>query len=175
MIYLSLKKCGKTLSEQRASTKELMSDMLISLGYNDDIQQKDDKGRPFLQCDNGDVSVSHCPELCAVAVLTENLSDSDFSLVIPQSGQRIGIDIEEIPEKGDIARYTRIAKRFLNTDVETADDFLRAWTRKEAYGKMVGDGLFSKPGIPCHYLTFTVESNNKRYILTISVKQRIPT
>ena len=174
MIYLSFKNCGSSLFEQRSATKELASDLLTSLGYPPSSLQKNGKGRPYLHSEDADVSVSHSGEICAAAVLTERYADGNFSLVVPSIGDQIGIDIEEVPSNGDINRYKRLARRFLNTDVDSTEGFFRQWTRKEAYGKMVGDGLFSESGIPCQFFTFTVETDNKRYILTISVKQRMP-
>lgn len=174
MIYVSLKRCGSSLSEQRDATKELVSEMLCSLGYSVSSLKKDAKGRPYLQGIDADISISHSSELCAVAVLTEASVAGDFSHILPESGKSIGIDIEEIPSDSCLERYKRIAKRFLNADIIDVESFFCEWTKKEAYGKMIGDGLLSAPGVPCRYFTFTEETNSKKYILTISINQRMP-
>ncbi len=97
------------------------------------------KGKPYLKtqdCWNN-------------APLYFNISHSGNYVVCAISGQEVGIDIQEHRELD----YMVTAKRFFSMEElsfleETAHQkrlelFYRLWTRKEAYGKMLGEGVAS--------------------------------
>ena len=82
-----------------------------------------------------------------------NLSHSGpVALVAVTRGRDIGVDVEEADRR---VSDERIARRFFaSSDVEQLEalaagerrqGFLRCWTRKEAYVKARGEGMFSTP------------------------------
>lgn len=77
-----------------------------------------------------------------------NLSHSGQYVFLGVSGQEIGVDIQKIQQTDEL----RLAKRFFSGEeykaLEDCKDpenrrqmFFRMWTRKEAYGKLTGQGL----------------------------------
>ena len=77
-----------------------------------------------------------------------NLSHSGSYVVCAFSGQEVGVDIQQY-KRADI---TRLAERFFSTEEKKAlkachdwkereQLFYQLWTRKEAYGKLTGEGI----------------------------------
>ncbi len=118
------------------------------------------KGRPVIDSDGVDISVSH--SLCAVMAgicfdrgtrfRTPDGSDDPLVRQFEMDAVRIGVDVEEIgtPDRHD--RYKKIAERYFLPrereylkkikDVKIfTDEFFRIWTVKESVCKMTGDGL----------------------------------
>ncbi len=74
-----------------------------------------------------------------------SLSHKDKCLVVAVSDKRVGVDVERIYEKES---HKKIAERYF-TDMEieyavSAERFFRLWTRKEAFAKLLGEGLSSR-------------------------------
>jgi 4'-phosphopantetheinyl transferase len=81
--------------------------------------------------------------------LTFNVSHSgDYALLAFAAGAQVGVDIEEIKAKETL---TRLAQAVLSTrefgeflglpEADRRRAFFRAWTRKEAFVKGIGEGL----------------------------------
>ncbi len=85
---------------------------------------KTTKGIPFLRGDDHCVSLSHKDSRMAVAL----------------SDRKVGVDIERIEDRDS---HYRIAATYFGETVPDGDciAFFRAWTRREAYGKLLGVGL----------------------------------
>ena len=85
---------------------------------------KTPEGVPYLVDDDHYISLSH----------------KDHHLVVAVSDRPVGIDIERLVDKES---YYRIADNYFAEKVKHGDveDFFRSWTRREAYGKMLGVGL----------------------------------
>ena len=77
-----------------------------------------------------------------------NLSHSGEYVLCGVSDQEIGVDIQEIRNANKVS----LAKRFFSegecmalerceSDKERSQMFFRMWTRKEAYGKLTGEGI----------------------------------
>lgn len=112
------------------------------LGDNFTIE-KDERGKPYINgvCGYKHVSVSHSEKLFVCA----------FS-----KNRAIGIDAEGLKRNVPYDTVTRLMSRFFTTAerehliafsasaVFYTEEFLRMWTKKEAYVKMTGDGL---PGL----------------------------
>ena len=81
-------------------------------------------GAPYIQGDDRYISLSH----------------KDDYLVVALSSDPIGVDIELLEGKD---AYFRIARRYFGEKVEDGDveGFFRAWTKREALGKYLGEGL----------------------------------
>jgi len=170
MIYLSIGSCDDERASQSLIAKNLLSALLCSLGFKQTEIIKDRNGRPYLPSGYPDISISHSGNICAVGVICDVDAKEGFSFSIPVIGTRIGIDIERFPTDFDIEKHKRIAGRFLDTDISSPEEFFRLWTRKEAYGKMAGEGFFTKEQIPCNIYTFVLDHNNEKYCLSIAVK-----
>ena len=85
---------------------------------------KTDKGVPYIVGDDHCISLSH----------------KDERLVVAVSDKPVGIDIERLCDKPS---YYQIADNYFAEPVARGDveGFFRSWTRREAYGKMLGVGL----------------------------------
>ena len=121
---------------------------------------KHPSGAPYIKGDEHYLSLSHKDGLMVVAV----------------SDRPVGIDIERVVAKD---AYFRIADNYFVEKVEEgdADGFFRGWTRREAFGKMLGKGLTPEvmdmdmsPTSLC-YLDQTVYFVEKRvddYMITVA-------
>lgn len=123
--------CGRTISTPvtEISLTELLSQLQepICLQYT-----YGEKGKPYFQ---------NLPFFF-------NLSHSGDYVLCALSEQEIGVDIQQQVKSRD----TRIADRFFSesekeliagcsTEEERQSCFYRLWTRKEAYGKLTGEGI----------------------------------
>ena len=81
-------------------------------------------GAPYLVGDDHFVSLSH----------------KDNYLILAVSTRPVGVDIEKLADK---PTYYRIADSYFAEKIEEGDvqGFFRSWTRREAYGKLLGTGL----------------------------------
>lgn len=66
-----------------------------------------------------------------------NISHSSGVVVLALSDAPVGVDVEV---KRKIRR--KIGERFLGISTDDPLELLRAWTRRESYGKMTGEGFF---------------------------------
>ena len=169
MIYLAIAKCENSRDSQHECAYSLLHSILDSLGHKDTAIKKAESGRPYVEIDKTDISLSHSGEAVSCAVISPIEADIDFCVALPYSGTSIGIDIEEI-QHGSLERKQRIAERFLKTSVSSETEFYRLWTQNEAYGKMTGEGVLTKKDSSKNLLTFTVELSEKQYSLSISIK-----
>ncbi|MBQ4444339.1 MAG: 4'-phosphopantetheinyl transferase superfamily protein [Clostridia bacterium] len=69
-----------------------------------------------------------------------SLSHKDDKMVVALSDKPVGVDIEKLVDK---AAYYRIADNYFAEKIREGDceGFFRGWTRREAFGKMLGKGL----------------------------------
>lgn len=86
--------------------------------------EKSASGAPYIKGDDHYISLSHKYDRMVVAV----------------SDKPVGVDIERIVDKPG---YYRIADNYFAEHVEHGDvlGFFRGWTRREAFGKMLGVAL----------------------------------
>ena len=155
MIYISFAKCENNYRSQHETALALLDSAFKELGFSDYEIKKDKNGRPYTEIENIDFSISHCKEAVLVGILTDREIDFSGSFVIPLSALRLGIDLEEIDKSCDLSTKNKIAKRFLCCEVTSIEEFYKLWTRKEAYGKMTGEGVLANSDIPCNIYSFT--------------------
>lgn len=81
-------------------------------------------GAPYIKGDNHYLSLSH----------------KDGYMVVALSDRPVGVDIERVVAKD---AYFRIADNYFAEKIAAgdADAFFRGWTRRESFGKMLGEGL----------------------------------
>ncbi len=75
-----------------------------------------------------------------------NLSHSSGALALAVSEYPVGVDVEA---KRKVSRH--IGERFLGVSTDDPTELLRAWTRRESYGKMTGEGFFYDEPQCAHY------------------------
>lgn len=143
-LHVELKKFDAPLPPRRASdeVRTLLTRMLEKAGLPTDPPiLRDENGRPYIAHASGapkfDFNFSHAGRyvVCALAI-AENADEEP----------RVGVDVE-VPRPH--VKKERLAQRFFSDGerqvLEKAafDDreFLRIWTKKEAYLKFVGTGL----------------------------------
>ena len=93
--------------------------------YGSDVELlRKDNGAPYLDGSDDNFSLSH----------------KDRTIVFAISSRPVGVDIEKIVDKPSIYK---IADRYFGEVVEEGDAlaFYTAWTKKEAYGKLLEKGL----------------------------------
>lgn len=82
-----------------------------------------ENGKPYLSGSDLFFSISHCDDLLVIAV----------------DSREIGIDCESNTSNHN---YHKIASRYFSANesqsINDYDDFLKIWTKKEAYAKMLG-------------------------------------
>lgn len=110
----------KVMQVDRGGVEDALS---RSLGKKVSME-KSPLGAPYLEGDDHYVSLSH----------------KDSHLVVALSSRPVGIDIEKIQEKPG---YYRIAERYFPEKIAEGDieRFFRSWTKREAFGKLLGTGL----------------------------------
>ena len=151
-----------------------------------------DSGRPCLNIEGADISVSHSSGVVAVALsLPDGVAELKELVDLVRldafdiTATRIGIDIEALSGK-DAARCQKIAKRKFTGDEQLAvdsaadpvDEFVKLWTKKESLCKLSGEGLSGLKradtvNLPSgtHILTQPVELNGEKYYFSLSYKQ----
>ncbi len=115
-------------------------------------------GKPrFARSDAPRFGLSHAAGLAAAA-LSEDEVGLDLELLRPYPGAH------------------RIAKRFFTPAEQAlyaslggdALAFFRVYTRKEAYGKLIGSGFFSEPtDAPLFFKTYKLRTDGRTYLLTL--------
>lgn len=170
MIYISLSECDKSHKAQHDTAHSLLSSLLLELGYNDPVILKKENGRPYVNFECTDISITHSKNLVAVGVSSEKDIETDCTLPIPVKAQKIGIDIEYIDKNIDLNQKNRLAKRFFSKEASSIDEFFRIWTENEAVGKLTGEGVIQKQAAICNVISFTVilENSKDEYSLSIA-------
>ena len=121
---------------------------------------KHPSGAPFIRGDDHYLSLSH----------------KDGLMVVALSDRPVGVDIERVVSKD---AYYRIADNYFAEKIAEGDaeGFFRGWTRREAFGKMLGKGLslevmaLDMSGATLTYLDQTVYFVEKRvddYMITVA-------
>lgn len=136
-----------TLSEQRVSAEALLR-RVLSEYYGEDAAKltvaREANGKPYFpDAPQLHFNLSHAGEYVALAI----------------GDEPVGIDIERI-------RPIRqaVAARFLNDGNLTDREAILAWTKRESYGKLTGEGFFAKSNCP-H--AFTEIPAPDGYIITV--------
>lgn len=116
-------------SELSKTAYSLLSDLLFKdFGIQNPTILKTDKGKPYLK----DQSVYF------------NISHTDGAIAIAFSDNEVGIDIEQKREADvKIARrfFTQNEAEYVENSADKTAEFLKLWTKKEAYIKMLGEGI----------------------------------
>lgn len=168
MIYYAYKFCENNYRSQHETGIELRTLLFSALNISDDIEISEN-GRPCINCTDVDFSVSHSKNmaLCAVIYPKAIQVSSDIH-TIDLAGSKIGADAEFIDPASDVMRLNKIANRYLDAEIGSRDEFYTAWTRREAFGKLCGEGVFyHSNSVGCAYSTFTLEQNKDMYRVTI--------
>lgn len=171
MIYISFAECENNYKSQHNTAHDLLTSLLNDLGFSDPVIKKEECGRPFVDKDGVDISISHSNNLVAVGVATAKKADTDNAIIIPIEAKRIGIDIEYIDNNSDLKRKNKLANRFLSRSVSSIEEFYSLWTGNEAVGKMTGEGVLQNASVNCHVTTFTVklESRSQEYSFSFAI------
>lgn len=124
-------------------------------------------GKPYVSCNSHNVefSISH----------TNNASFLAISQTV-----RVGIDVamQSVDDSHEIAAllFTRHERSMLNraSAAERAEMFLRIWTAKEAFAKLLGVGMaLDAPandcGVGTHLATWAVNTPEGRVVLSLAV------
>ncbi|MBQ4067551.1 MAG: hypothetical protein IJD22_07905 [Clostridia bacterium] len=170
MIYLAFSQCDSSRESQHREGRRLLSFVLEKLGYPDTEILISDSGRPYIEAEDIDFSISHSEECAIVAIACNRTIEDNGIIAIPVDASSLGADIEYVPKKFDLEQKNRLAKRFLKADITSKEEFFRLWTRNEAYGKMTGEGVISKKEKTCSTLSFNISFDEKSYILSIAYK-----
>ena len=202
MIAVALGRCGDSYESQHLVGVYLRNALIRASGRNVEecIFTKEQNGKPRAWGADGEeiyysVSHSHGIAVCAVAaddfsiseengydelpMTSDTSADSDKRasvLVLPvaHSGE-IGADIELV-NTGNASRYKAIAKRYLavnDTDDLSYDDFFRLWTRREALGKLTGNGVIN-PGVSedeFSFFTFKISSDGQEWYMSVCFRE----
>jgi len=118
-----------TRQKQSEAASRLLDKMLSDAGIYNYRIERDKNGRPFLATHpNVDFNYSHSEDI-VVCVLSVNEG-------------RVGIDVEKNSRRMPEERQKRFIERFFSeSEIESRDDLISMWTRKEAYLKYIGTGL----------------------------------
>ncbi|MCL2874342.1 MAG: 4'-phosphopantetheinyl transferase superfamily protein [Defluviitaleaceae bacterium] len=181
IIYVAKTTFHKTDTRQEAKKnqskycKQIVSEIACEkLGLKPDeiVFLADENGKPYLK---------NAPEFHF------NISHTNSAVAAAISNKPIGVDIELI--KPENSRLMNVAKKmFLPDEFEyiTAQDdgankrFFEIWTRKEAYAKYIGTGIFAKdseftpmsfnvlnPGFDGRIDTFFIEGSEFSFVLSV--------
>lgn len=170
MIYYLYAQCENNYASQHETALRLRERLFSVLNITSKVYIADTK-RPCLKDVTADFSVSHSKNLAICAVVYKRKADVPNDIhVIDCPGSRIGIDTEFCDPSPDTDKLFRIAKRYLGKEPADPDEFYTLWTRREAFGKLLGEGVF------CHgddssssYFTFSVDVGSDKYKTTICV------
>ena len=172
MIYIAY----RTTDTDRASQHEagiLCRDSLFrAAGIKTEFAVKE-SGRPYALCGGADFSVTHSKRLAACALITDKeisaWDKKDIKMItLPFSGTEIGLDAEYIDPDADTSRLSGIYERFFASPVSSAEEFYSLWTRREAFGKLCGDGVLCKRSDSgCKYESFTVDLCSGSYRMCV--------
>ena len=175
MIYFTFEKCESTTSARHEAGIRARNRLFSLFGIDESDAAKTESGKPYLKSGAAGFSISHCDNmaLCALKCDRQIYDLPESVTVIFESGNGIliGCDIECESKEYEKDKIERISNRFLGYTAKDKDEFLRGWTRGEAYGKYTGEGVRAAKNIPPErtLYTFTAEIENVRYIFSICV------
>ena len=175
MIYLCFEKCEKT-SESRHLAGIRARDRLFDVfGIGRDTVYTSDTGKPLCRDERFAFSVSHSGDIAVCALKCDieqyDIPDDIFVIFEAIPSSSIGVDIEEISDSLSVDKMMRVSARFLESEISDKDEFLRAWTRGEAYGKFTGNGITDakKISIDRVFYSFEIEVFEKKYYLSVCI------
>ena len=173
MVAVAFASCENQYAVQHAAGIRLRNTLLHCFGLDPAayIFSKTNEGKPYAVDDPFHFSISHSGELCCCAVSVELPFSSEIRgpslkmelhpcasnpiawewtndiLFLPEVSGNIGVDIEKVDSGADLARLSKITKRYLHTAdaPASADDFYHSWTRQEIHRR----GFFYKNGNGC--------------------------
>lgn len=138
MIY-AVHQYQAPLADQRAECRRMLAKLLLQHGIDDPdpTVEHEPSGRPCLPQHPGiNISLSHCRSHVAVAMSTDG---------------PIGIDVE-CRRRVNPALVARVCnadeQRAIATAADPEMEFVRLWTRKEAYLKQLGTGIQGFGSLP---------------------------
>lgn len=150
MLIYRVINCEDNPVSRHESAHRLLSQMLSDYtAHSYDELKKDSNGKPYI--DSVVFSVSHCADIAVVAMCIDESDVENDTVVIKQSCNCVGVDIESVFNKSR-EKCERIAlHRFFDRELalleSCADDedyvetFCKLWTVKESYCKFTGAGL----------------------------------
>ncbi len=188
--------CENQYAAQHAAGIRLRNTLLHCFGLDPKayIFSKTNEGKPYAVDAPFHFSISHSDALCCCAMSAEfpfSCETGDASLkmelypcapdctvwewtngilFLPEVSGNIGIDIEKVDFGADLARLSKITKRYLHTtSVPTSiEDFYHSWTRQEALGKFTGEGFFTKTTTDAKLSSFRLNLEKQIYFLSIA-------
>lgn len=172
MIYIAYMATDTLRASQHEAGIMCRDSLFRAAGIKTEFAKKEG-GRPYALCGGADYSVTHSKHLAACALITDKeipkWDEKDINiLTLPFSGTEIGLDAEFIDPDADTARLSRVYERFFATAVSSAEEFFNLWTRREAFGKLCGDGVLCKRSDSgCKYESFTVDLCSGSYRLCV--------
>lgn len=182
MIYIAYTVTDPNRASQHEAGINCRNFLFLAAGINTDFA-KNEKGRPYAVSGEADFSVTHSNRLAACALVTDktvtlpkqwdNLSNQAGIKIIsyPHNGSRIGLDAEYVDPRADTGRLCRVYERFFSSPVSSADEFYTLWTKREAFGKLHGDGVLCKQtDTDCRYESFTLKLGIDDYRICICFK-----
>ncbi len=175
MIYLCFKNCESD-SESRHDAGISARDRLFELfGLSVCDVYFSEAGKPLCRDASFCFSVSHSAEVavCALKCNIElyDVPDDVFVIFENLPSSSIGVDIEDASSSISEEKMRRVSKRFLGCEITEKADFLRAWTRGEAYGKFTGAGIRDAKNITSDrtFYSFKIEVFDTGHYLSVCI------
>ncbi|MBE6552515.1 MAG: 4'-phosphopantetheinyl transferase superfamily protein [Ruminococcaceae bacterium] len=164
--------------EVKSELSDLLKKNISSLDsrlIGDFTIEKDERGKPYIkgECGYDHVSISHSEKLFTCA----------FS-----KKRAVGIDTEHIERNVSYDTITRLMSRYFTpaerehliafsaSAVFYTEEFLRMWTKKEAYVKMTGEGLSGLSSADSERLSgvrfITRETDDGKYLISLCLSEK---
>ena len=143
---------------QSSAAYRLAEEMLRQAGYDGVTIAKDADGKPFV--------VDH-PELALSVAHTATLAVCALAVGTAENSPHIGVDAEPCDSVTREKAIALAARFFAPTEKaavhtcaaeEACEQFLRIFTQKEAYGKLIGAGLAATLATDTEDLAFTPQT-----------------
>lgn len=172
MIYIAYRTTDTDRASQHEAGIMCRDSLFRAAGIKTEFAVKE-SGRPYALCGGADFSVTHSKRLAACALITDKeisaWDEKDIKMItLPFSGTAVGLDAEFIDPDADKAKLSKIYERFFASPVSSAEEFYSLWTRREAFGKLCGDGVLCKRSDSgCKYESFTVDLCSGSYRMCV--------